>query len=76
MIEPRDDEHIARLVRFACLSIAGGTRNATAMVSPATEAPMDTETRSIDWQRDVDAAIQDAQRTQRPLLLDFTAAPQ
>jgi len=37
---------------------------------------MATETRSIDWQRDVDAAMQDAERTHRPILLDFTAAPQ
>jgi hypothetical protein len=37
---------------------------------------MATETRSIQWQRDVDAALADAQRTKRPLLLDFTAAPQ
>ena len=37
---------------------------------------MTTETRTINWQRDVDAAIDEAARTQRPLLLDFTAAPQ
>lgn len=34
---------------------------------------MTTET--ITWQRDVDAAIAEAERTQKPLLLDFTAAP-
>jgi len=32
-------------------------------------------TDSINWQRDVDAAIQQAARENRPLLLDFTAAP-
>ncbi len=37
---------------------------------------MPTETRTINWQRDVDAAIDEASRTKRPLLLDFTAAPQ
>ena len=37
---------------------------------------MATETRSIQWQRDVDAALTQAQGTKRPLLLDFTAAPQ
>ena len=33
------------------------------------------ETREIAWQRDVDAAIAEAGRTDQPLLLDFTAAP-
>jgi thiol:disulfide interchange protein len=37
---------------------------------------MATETRTINWQRDVDAALDDALRTHRPVLLDFTAAPQ
>jgi hypothetical protein len=37
---------------------------------------MATETRSIQWQRDVDAALAEGQSTKRPLLLDFTAAPQ
>jgi hypothetical protein len=40
------------------------------------EQAMATETRTIDWQRDVDAALEDAQRAHRPVLLDFTAAPQ
>jgi uncharacterized protein YyaL (SSP411 family) len=35
-----------------------------------------TETRTIHWQRDVDAALAEAKKTDRPLLLDFTAAPQ
>jgi hypothetical protein len=30
---------------------------------------------NIDWQKDVDAAIAQAQRDHKPLLLDFTAAP-
>lgn len=30
---------------------------------------------NIDWQRDVDAAIAQAKRDNKPLLLDFTAAP-
>ncbi len=37
---------------------------------------MATTTRSIQWQRDVDAALSEAERTHRALLLDFTAAPQ
>ncbi len=37
---------------------------------------MATETRAISWQTDVDAALDEAQRTHRPVLLDFTAAPQ
>jgi thiol:disulfide interchange protein len=37
---------------------------------------MATETRTIQWQRDVDAALASARATQRPVLLDFTAAPQ
>lgn len=37
---------------------------------------MTTETRTIAWQRDVDAAIADAEKSPRPILLDFTAAPQ
>jgi hypothetical protein len=32
--------------------------------------------REIEWQRDVDAAIAEAGRTHKPILLDFTAAPQ
>ena len=35
--------------------------------------PMATET--IAWQKDVDAALAQAARDNRPLLLDFTAAP-
>jgi hypothetical protein len=30
---------------------------------------------NIGWQKDVDAAIAQAKRDNRPLLLDFTAAP-
>jgi uncharacterized protein YyaL (SSP411 family) len=30
---------------------------------------------NISWQRDVDAAIAQAKRENKPLLLDFTAAP-
>jgi uncharacterized protein YyaL (SSP411 family) len=30
---------------------------------------------NIDWQRDVDAAMAQAKRENKPLLLDFTAAP-
>jgi len=37
---------------------------------------MATESRTINWTRDVDAAIDEARRTNRPALLDFTAAPQ
>jgi hypothetical protein len=29
----------------------------------------------INWREDVDAALADAKRDTRPLLLDFTAAP-
>ena len=29
----------------------------------------------IDWRKDVDAALDEAKREHRPLLLDFTAAP-
>lgn len=36
---------------------------------------MATTAHEIRWQKDVDAAIADAQRTHRPVLLDFTAAP-
>jgi thiol:disulfide interchange protein len=37
---------------------------------------MATETHTIQWQRDIEAALAEAQRTHRPVLLDFTAAPQ
>ncbi len=37
---------------------------------------MATEAHTINWQRDVDAAIAEAEKNHRPLLLDFTAAPQ
>jgi hypothetical protein len=37
---------------------------------------MATTTRSIQWQHDVDAALNEAERINRALLLDFTAAPQ
>jgi thiol:disulfide interchange protein len=32
-------------------------------------------TETISWQRDVDAALAQAEQEKRPLLLDFTAAP-
>ena len=32
-------------------------------------------TETIAWQKDVDAALAQAARDNRPLLLDFTAAP-
>jgi uncharacterized protein YyaL (SSP411 family) len=32
-------------------------------------------TETITWQRDVDAAFAEAKRADKPLLLDFTAAP-
>jgi uncharacterized protein YyaL (SSP411 family) len=37
---------------------------------------MATETRAIEWRTEVDAAFAEARRLQRPVLLDFTAAPQ
>jgi uncharacterized protein YyaL (SSP411 family) len=36
---------------------------------------MATATDTINWQRDVDAAFAQATRDNKPLLLDFTAAP-
>lgn len=30
---------------------------------------------AIEWREDVDAALADARSAQKPLLLDFTAAP-
>ena len=30
---------------------------------------------NIAWQKDVDGALAEAKRSQKPLLLDFTAAP-
>jgi hypothetical protein len=36
---------------------------------------MATTTETINWQRDVDAALALASRDNKPLLLDFTAAP-
>lgn len=32
-------------------------------------------TDNIAWQKDVDAALAEAKRAQKPILLDFTAAP-
>ena len=47
--------------------------------SPGQEAQVtstiDTGQR-IDWQRDVDAALTESRVDHKPLLLDFTAAPQ
>ena len=40
-----------------------------------TETQMATDTQIIAWQRDVDAALAEAKRSNTPLLLDFTAAP-
>jgi hypothetical protein len=37
---------------------------------------MTASTEQIQWQRDVDAALADAKASHRPLLFDFTAAPQ
>jgi thiol:disulfide interchange protein len=28
-----------------------------------------------DWRKEIDSALEEAERTQRPVLLDFTAAP-
>jgi hypothetical protein len=36
---------------------------------------MATTTETISWQRDVDAALAQSSRDNKPLLLDFTAAP-
>ena len=36
---------------------------------------MVTTTETINWQRDVDAALAQASRDNKTLLLDFTAAP-
>jgi hypothetical protein len=33
------------------------------------------QTENISWRKDVDAALQDALKSDKPLLLDFTAAP-
>ena len=33
------------------------------------------ETLTLAWQKDVDAALEEARKTNRPLYLDFTAAP-
>jgi len=30
---------------------------------------------SIEWRKDVDAALEEAEETGRPLLVDFNAAP-
>jgi len=30
---------------------------------------------AIEWKKDIDAALTEAKRSARPLLLDFTAAP-
>ncbi|HET7585027.1 MAG TPA: thioredoxin family protein [Gemmatimonadaceae bacterium] len=30
---------------------------------------------AIQWQNDVDAALEEAKRSGRPVLIDFTAAP-
>ena len=34
-----------------------------------------SNTTSIEWRHDVDAALADASTATKPLLLDFTAAP-
>jgi hypothetical protein len=36
---------------------------------------MTSNARQIEWLRDVDAAIAEAGRAKKPILLDFTAAP-
>ena len=36
---------------------------------------MATATETVNWQRDVDAGLAQASRDNKPLLLDFTAAP-
>ena len=30
---------------------------------------------AVQWTKDIDAALQEAQKTARPILLDFSAAP-
>jgi hypothetical protein len=34
-----------------------------------------TEVAMIDWRKDIDATLDEARRTRRTVLLDFTAAP-
>lgn len=36
---------------------------------------MRTTTQGIDWQHDVDAALESARTQRRPVLIDFSAAP-
>jgi hypothetical protein len=50
-----------------------GTRHASRRRFDITQTAMPQDT--IDWQKDVDAAIAQAKRDNKPLLLDFTAAP-
>jgi hypothetical protein len=33
------------------------------------------DTTAIQWQHDADAALEDAKRANRPIVIDFTAAP-
>jgi hypothetical protein len=60
-------------VRIATAAVSGMR---LALHAALTEAHMATTTHEIQWQRDVDAAIAEAARSQRPALLDFSAAPQ
>jgi hypothetical protein len=39
------------------------------------ETPMATATAAIDWKRNAEAALNEARRTGRMVLLDFSAAP-
>jgi hypothetical protein len=34
-----------------------------------------SQTEKISWRTDVDAALQDAAKSDKPVLVDFTAAP-
>ena len=36
---------------------------------------MPSNMRELEWRKDVDAAIAEAGRAKKPILLDFTAAP-
>jgi hypothetical protein len=39
------------------------------------QTPMAIATASIDWKRNAEAALEEARRTGRMVLLDFSAAP-
>jgi hypothetical protein len=72
MVSKRTERFIA--VRTARMPRAPTTLSTTPHMRQHDEEYSMTNS-SIEWGRDIDAALEQAKREHRPILIDFTAAP-